>query len=137
MMVSQREEQLRKTMPPTWPGSLPEFLVYRALIKAGLVHGVDFMYQQAEMGGAMAAGGAVVDFVLLNPPDLAISVAGVYYHYERGSGIRARDAITRAQLESRGLRIVTIDEDDALRDADFYVREALRYRDHSRAASGV
>jgi len=84
----------------------------------------------------MQKGGMIIDFEFFDPPDLSINVQGVYYHYEFGVETGARDKIARAQLAGEGITLIFIDEDDLLNDADYYVTEALRYRDHSRLGSG-
>ena len=119
-------------LPPDWEGSLPEYLAFTALIKLGKDPGVDFTYQSPLMGGRMTKGGAVIDFEFINPPDLAVNVQGVYYHYEFGVEQKARDIITRAQMAGQGITLVFIDEDDIMQDPEYYVKEALNYRDHSR-----
>ena len=123
-------------LPPDWERSLPEYLAFTALIKLGKDPGVDFTYQSPLMGGRMTKGGAVIDFEFINPPDLAVNVQGVYYHYEFGVEQKARDIITRAQMAGQGITLVFIDEDDIMQDPEYYVREALNYRDHSRMARG-
>ncbi len=123
--------------PPAFPGSLPEFLVYRELERRGLQDGVDFTFQSPLMGGRLQRGGAIVDFLFNNPPDLGISVLGTYYHYGLGSASMARDLMQRAQLAGQGINLVFIDEDDIMQDVRYYVGEALNYRDHSRMAKGV
>ena len=132
-----RERELANEVPSGWTGTLPEYLVYRALLQAGKVPGVDFIFQRDVSGGRRELGGLVVDFLFAQPPDLAISVAGVFFHYEQGASIQRHDQIARVQLGNMGYQLITIDDDAALRDASFYVREALQYRDHSRAARGL
>ena len=122
--------------PQGWEGSVPEWLTYEALEKTGLKAGYDFTYQSPLLGGRIQKGGVVIDFDFSNPPDLAINVQGVYFHYQFGVETRARDEMIRTQLASFGDTLIFIDEDDLLQDADYYVREALRYRDHSRLGTG-
>ena len=71
-----------------------------------------------------------------NPPDLAVNVQGIYYHYEFGVEVKGRDVIARQQVAGQGTKLIFIDEDDILTDAEYYCREALRYRDHSRLGGG-
>jgi hypothetical protein len=123
---------LAAQVPASWPGSLPEFLVYQELERRGYDHGVDFTYQSPLMGGRTIKGGVVVDFVFNNPPDLAIGVQGTFWHYEQGVEVKARDILAREQLAGLGMTLIFIDEDDVLEDVEHYVAEALRYRDHSR-----
>ena len=123
--------------PVGWPGSLPEWLVFDNLVtRQRKVHEVDFVYQSAFSGGRLEKGGLVVDFMFYDPPDLAISVLGEYFHYRMGTDVSARDIIARAQLAGEGVTLIFIDEDDIMRDVDFYVRDALRYRDHSKKTRG-
>ena len=131
-MVTQAQQQV----PANWAGSLPEYIAYQTFIELGLEPGVDFTYQSPLMGGRMDKGGVVLDFLFNNPPDLAVNVQGVYYHYEFGVEAKARDVMARAQLAGEGKQLVFIDEDDLLEDPDYYVTEALRYRDHSRLGAG-
>ena len=122
--------------PPGWQGSLPEYIAYTTFESFGLVPGEDFTYQSKMMGGRMNKGGLVLDFDFTNPPDLAVNIQGVYYHYEFGVETRGRDVIARQQVAGQGVTLIFIDEDDILTDAEYYCREALRYRDHSRLGGG-
>ena len=123
-------------VPSDWPGSVPEFLVYASLIKQGKVEGVDFNYQSALMGGRLDKGGVVLDFIFSNPPDLAINVQGEYYHYGLGATFIQNDLIVRQQMAGQGINLIFIDESDVLEDVDYYVRQALNYRDHSQLGGG-
>ena len=131
-MTTQKQQQV----PANWQGSLPEYLAYRGFEKAGKIPGVDFTYQSPLQGGRMDKGGQVLDFLFSNPPDLAVNVQGVYYHYEFGVETLARDKIGREQMLQSGIHVIFIDEDDIIADTDYYVREALNYRDHSRLGPG-
>ena len=132
--MTTRAQQIE--VPPSWPGSLPEYIAYITFEQLGKVPGEDFSYQSSRMGGRLDKGGVVLDFVFTNPPDLAVNVQGVYYHYETGVNTRARDIFARAQVERAGVRLIFIDDDDLFRDPEYYCREALNYRDHSRMAGG-
>ena len=124
-------------VPADWPGSVPEFLVYASLItKQGKQEGIDFSYQSPLMGGRIDKGGVVIDFLFLDPPDLAINVQGEYYHYGLGSTYIQNDVIVRQQMAGQGINLIFIDESDVLEDVDYYVREALNYRDHSQLGGG-
>ena len=122
--------------PPNWPGSVPEYVAYQTFIELGLEPGQDFTYQSPLMGGRMDKGGFVLDFLFTNPPDLAVNVQGVYYHYEFGVEAKARDVMARASLAGQNLTLVFIDDDDLMADPTYYCREALAYRDHSRLGGG-
>ena len=128
-MVSQQ-------LPATWEGSLPEFVAHEAFIRAGKQPGLDFTYQTRFLGGRLDKGGIIIDFLFSNPPDLAVNVQGVYYHYNIGVEQMAVDIMARSQMASLGVRLIFIDDDDLLQDPDYYVREALRYQDHSRLGRG-
>jgi len=131
-MTTQQLPQL----PANWEGSITEFIAYQEFIRAGKQPGIDFTYQSPLLGGRMTKGGGVLDFEFTNPPDLAVNIQGVYYHYEFGVDQKARDVMTRVQMAGQGITLIFIDEDDLLEDPAYYVREALNYRDHSRMARG-
>ena len=123
--------------PPGWPGSLPEFLVFNSLTTTfNLQQGVEFTYQSPLLGGRLEKGGVVLDFVFNEPPDLAINVQGEYYHYGMGSTISQNDVFIRAQMAGQGISLIFIDENDIYRDVDYYVRQALNYKDHSKLGGG-
>ena len=113
-------------------GTEPELAVYIELVRRGFTEGVDFDFQSSLFGGRLFRGGLVVDFIFSNPPDLAISVAGEYWHFGRGVEVRAKDLLARASLTAEGITLIFIEETHALENAEFYVGEALRYIDLSR-----
>ena len=123
-------------VPQGWTGSVPEWLTYESLQKAGKIPGQDFTYQSPLLGGRIQKGGVIIDFDFNNPPDLAINVQGVYFHYQFGVETSARDRMARAQLAGEGKQLIFIDEDDLYNDTDYYVLEALRYREPSRLGGG-
>jgi len=110
----------------TQVGSKPEVKVYNALVKLG----ISFDFQSAQLGGRQELGGMVLDFYI---PDLylGINVQSEYYHYGNPERI-AIDKTQKAILETMGIKVIYIDEEDALRNAVYYVKEALAGRDHSR-----
>ena len=122
--------------PSTWEGSTPEWAFYASLAQLGYHDGVDFTYQAEQMGGRLDKGGAILDFLFSNPPNLAVNVQGVYYHYEFGADTKARDIMAKAQMAGQGITLIFIDEDDLLQDPSYYIDEALNYRDHSRMGRG-
>ena len=126
----------QQTVPAGWEGSLPEYVAYEAFQRAGKIPGIDFTYQSPLQGGRMEKGGQIIDFLFNDPPDLAINIQGVYYHYQFGIESRARDIMAREQLLGAGITVIFIDEDNIMQDPDYYVREALNYRDHSRLGPG-
>ena len=119
-------------MPVSWEGSGPEWTTYVVLQELGKIPGEDFTYQSPLMGGRLDKGGNVVDFLFRNPPDLAINVQGNYYHYGMGVETSSRDILGRIQLASLGTILIFVDEDHLEDNTFYYIREALRYRDHSR-----
>ena len=123
-------------VPADWAGSIPEYVAYQTFIKLGLEPGQDFTYQSPLMGGRLDKGGFVIDFLFTEPPDLAVNVQGVYYHYEFGVEAKARDLMARAALAGQNITLVFIDDDDLLSDPTYYCREALNYQDHSRLGGG-
>jgi hypothetical protein len=123
-------------IPNNWPGSGPEYIAYQTFMELGKEPGEDFTYQSAQMGGRLDKGGIILDFVFTNPPDLAVNVQGVYYHYEFGVEVRARDIMARAMMAGNGIALIFIDDDDLMRDPTYYCREALNYRDHSQIGGG-
>jgi hypothetical protein len=128
--------QAQVQVPSNWEGSVPEYVAYQTFIQLGRVPGQDFTYQSPLMGGRMDKGGFVIDFMFTDPPDLAVNVQGVYYHYEFGVETKARDVMARASLAGQNVTLIFIDDDDLLRDPTYYCREALAYRDHSRLGGG-
>ena len=122
--------------PSGWEGSIPEYITYQTFVELGKEPGLDFTYQSPLMGGRMDKGGFVLDFIFTDPPDLAVNVQGVYYHYEFGVETKARDIMARASLAGQNMTLIFIDEDDLMEDPRYYCREALRYRDHSRLGGG-
>ena len=123
-------------VPADWGGSIPEYVAYQTFVKLGLEPGQDFTYQSPLMGGRLDKGGFVIDFLFTEPPDLAVNVQGVYYHYEFGVEAKARDLMARSALAGQNITLVFIDDDDLLSDPTYYCREALNYQDHSRLGGG-
>ena len=121
----------------TFDGSRPEWLVFVELLKRGLKPGVDFQFQRAVFGGRLDAGGLVVDFWFENPPNLAFSVLGQYFHYEIGGGTIAKDLGSKSMLAAQGITLVFLDELHLEDNAKFYVGEGLGFIDHSRASGGL
>jgi len=123
-------------VPSNWEGSIPEYVAYQTFVSLGLEAGQDFVYQSPLMGGRMDKGGFVIDFLFNDPPGLAVNIQGVYYHYELGVEAKARDALARASLAGQNLSLIFIDDDDLLQAPQYYCREALNFRDHSRLGGG-
>ena len=118
--------------PEWWIGSGPEYLCWQALLKLGLKPDIDFSYQSQLAGGRMEKGGRVVDFEIYNPPDIAINVQGLFFHYEKGTAVRQLDILTREYLATMGIKLIFVDEDDLIDDARAIVADALAGIDRSR-----
>ena len=119
-------------VPEWWTGSGPEYLCWQALLKLGLKPDIDFRYQSQLAGGRQDKGGRVIDFEIYNPPDIAINVQGVFYHYEKGTAVRQSDILTREYLATMGIKLIFVDEDDLIDDARASVADALAGIDRSR-----
>ena len=129
-------QQAQVQVPDSWAGSIPEYVAHQTFIELGLEPGKDFTYQSPLMGGRLDKGGVIIDFMFTEPPDLAVNVQGIYYHYEFGVEAKARDIMARAALAGQNITLIFIDDDDLMRDRMYYCREALRYQDHSRLGGG-
>ena len=128
---------LSNTTEENFPGSRPEFLCFQALTRLGLIVNEDFTFQSSQFGGRTERGGLIVDFFFTNPPDLAISVLGTYFHYELGGGTRGTDIIAREILAASGTTLIFIDDVDLEENAIRVVRAALRFEDTSDMARGL
>lgn len=124
--------------PPWWQrtygGTKPEWAVFWALLRLGYRPEDDF-FVHATLPGVGRGFYSQVDFLL---PDLriAIEVSGIYWHYSLGTERQERDLFRQLYFAERGIQVVFIDEDDALRDPLYYVKEALEGRDHSKLRRG-
>ena len=117
--------RLLPQVPEGFSGSEPEFFIFRALQRRGMVEGVHFTFQSSQFGGRQVAGGVIIDFFIHLPVRLAIAVQSTFYH-GRTTTQRARDATRRIEIEGRlSLRVEFIDEDDARNRPDEAVAEAL------------
>lgn len=127
--------------PPIWwreqfpGGTKPEWAIYWALLQLGLKPEEDFIVH-AVLPGVMRSFYSQIDFLL---PDfqIGIEIQGIYWHYTLGSKRQERDVFRFAYFAQRGIRVVFIDEDDALRDPIYYAKEALAGRDHSKLVRRV
>ena len=118
--------------PSDWVGSKPEWMFFSSLIDLGYQPEEDFTYQSPLMGGRLDKGGFIIDFLFFNPPNLAVNVQGVYYHYEMGADNRARDIMARQSLAGQGITLIFVDEDDLEQDPKGVTESALQFRDTSR-----
>ena len=126
--------------PPLWwqlqhpSGTKPEWAVYWGLQKNGKLDGQDFIYQ-AHIPGTGNSRFINVDFLI---PDnyIAIEVQGKFWHLGQGTRKIGSDVLRIESLAAQGVKVVFIDEPDALADPIYYVREALQGNDHSHVATG-
>ena len=128
--LKQTNTQAYPEPPEWWIGSRPEWAVYWALISLGKKPDIDFSYQSAQLGGRLSKGGAVIDFLMYDPPNLAINVQSTFYHY-RTFAQQTKGQLQRVQLEGYGLTVIYIDEQDALSNPRYFVQEALMGNDYS------
>lgn len=123
--------------PPTgWKGSLPEWSIFWAAERLGYQDGITMFYQSPFVGGRLNRGGAVIDFVF-PAENIGVRVQGVYFHYAKGGDTRAFDQLQKVMIEASGMRVIDIDEDDAIKSPVYFLREALHGIDHSRTQKGV
>lgn len=130
------EQQPWRNPPASWPGSGAEWAAMWGLKRLGYQEGVEFTYQQAAIGGRLP-GGAVLDFFF---PDLSLGlrVQGIYFHYDKSGGnSQAADQAQRVALESSGVRVVDMDEDQLLNNPIPVIKNAINGIDTSRAARGL
>ena len=112
--------------PLDWPGTRPEYAIQWALIRLK----IGFEFQSSKLGGRQERGGAILDF-FLPEYNLAINIQSFYWHYGRPGAI-ASDLLQREALEGMGIKVIWIDEDDALRAPLYYTQEALKGNDFSK-----
>lgn len=115
--------------PPTWMGTLPEWAIYWAHEALGRKPYQDFQYLFTLDGSHF------YDFFEFLER-VAIEVQGLYWHYEFQRNTAVNDQLLKVRTEMLGITLIFIDEDHALADPIFYLREALNGRDHSRATKG-
>lgn len=117
--------------PPTWLGTLPEWAIFWAHGVLGLKEGEDFEYifkmEEAPKG---------VDF-FERDLNMAIEIQGLYWHYGLGAQKQLSDLERKIRIEALGVTVIFIDEDDAIADPVFFLREARSGIDHSRAGTGM
>ncbi len=115
--------------PATWMGTLPEWAIHWAHEAMGRRPFQDFQYLYT------LDGSHYYDFYEF-AERIAIEVQGLYWHYEFEQKAAVNDQMLKVRTEALGITLIFIDEDMALRDPIYYLREALNYRDHSRATKG-
>jgi very-short-patch-repair endonuclease len=117
--------------PLTWTGTLPEWAIYWAFTALGMKEHEAFEYQYYTPATPNG-----VDFFYYDQ-NLVIEIYGIYWHYMQGGFKRESDLEREFRLEALGYEYVVIDEDDAIANPIYFLREALAGRDHSRLARGV
>ena len=127
--MTQQSPQAPLAAPDGFPGTLPEFLVWAELTRRQ----IQFEFQSSQFGGRLEKGGLIVDFII--PPDLALSVLGIFFHYSLGGTIsKAHDLLSREILGQQGFTLIFLDEDDILNDVRSLVDDAIQRIDRSRMA---
>ena len=104
--------------------TLPEYLVSKELDKLS----IGYQFQQSFMGGRTTAGGVIADFYLPSY-SIVLSVLGTYWHST--PEVRTKDMVQKLAMASDGLTTIFIKEEDAMRNASYYVTEALRGISHA------
>ncbi len=97
----------------TTNGSLPEFIVWKFLTEEKKQRpGIDFIFQFPLLGGRTRFGGFILDYYFPLKSE-GWRVQGERFHREQPAD-RARDAISKAILTARGLKLIDLWEDDLL-----------------------
>jgi hypothetical protein len=120
--------------PADWPGTRPEWAVQWGLTRNGLVDGLDYTYQ-ARLPGVGSSYYSTVDF-LIETYSIAIEVQGKYWHMGQGSDKIFNDMFRVSAYARQGIKVIFIDEPDALEDPAYFVKEALEGNDHSHVSTG-
>lgn len=116
-------------------GSLPEYIVYEFLVfKKKQIEGIDFVFQHPLFGGRTEFGGFVLDFFLVFRSE-GWRVMGERFHLLQVQD-RARDLVAKALLESRGIRVIDLFENDLLTRTEFVLRLAWEGREVQQGAVG-
>lgn len=105
--------------------SEPEKKVYYTLVKLG----ESFDFQSQMLGYHGEKGSTRADFVLPQHR-LILRVQGEYWHSFPET--KARDQLQKIALTTQGWTVIDLMESDIMRDAGYYVEEALKGFDHSR-----
>lgn len=127
--ISSGSTQPYPPKPAEFTGTEPEWAIYWAHLELKRKPGEDFVY-------ISHVAGIQVDFEEFDY-NIVLNIQGLYWHYEFSGGKIQEDLQTRAFIEATGVTLVNIDEDMALADPVYYLREALNGIDHSLQARGV
>lgn len=116
-------------------GSLPEYIVWEFLVfEKKLVEGLDFYFQHPLFGGRTEFGGFVLDF-FFPARSAGWRVHGERYHLLQTED-RARDAVAETLLESRGIQVIDLWENDLLTRPEFVLKAAWEGREAQQAVLG-
>ena len=115
--------QRRQPVPSWWQGTYPEWLAFSTLQSLGKEPNRDFIYSANPEDG--------VSFRFINPRDLAVNVTGLMHNYESGQDGQSVGFINKQQMIGVGVHLIFIEDVDLQQDANYYINEALAYRDHS------
>ena len=110
-------------IPGWWQGTRPEWTVFQQLESIGKQHRRDFIFDPTAEEG--------VSFRFINPSDLAINVTGLMHNYEAGKDGASVILVSKQKMIGLGIHLVFIEDVDLRQDANYYINEALAYRDHS------
>jgi hypothetical protein len=116
--------------PPEWGGTRPEWAIFWALTKLNLAVGEDFSYRPKLNTGWSASGESEIDFLIPNYA-IGIEIQGRFWHYGQGSRKVMNDIMRVNLFALQGLKIIFIDEPDAISDPIYFATEALEGNDHS------
>lgn len=117
-------------------GSLPEYVVWEYLVtRKHWVPGEEFVYQLALHGGRTLFGGFVADFYI-RPGEMIWNVHGLHFHLLKTQD-RAKVALQKADLTSRGYRVISLWEDDLFERPEYTIEAALRGQETNRHADDV
>ena len=114
-------------VPGWWQGTYPEWTVFSILESMGRRHNQDFVYYPEPEDG--------IAFRFINPRDLAINVTGLMHAYESGKDDASRGIMNKQQMIGIGVHLIFIEDVDLQQDPNYYISEALAYRDHSHMGS--
>ncbi len=117
-------------------GSIPEFIVYEFLVfQKKQIEGIDFVFQHPQFGGRTEFGGFVLDFFLISRR-AGWRVLGRRFHLLQAED-RARDLIVEGLLESRGIEVINLYDDDLLIRPDFVLALAWEGREVTERRPGA
>ena len=116
-------------IPRTWKlrgGSDVEYFIYVGLLRTGRREPSDFIYQ-GSLGGVQGTRGSTRPDFILSRPIMAINVQSRYYHSRTVEQV-SRDQQVRMFVETQGIPMAFISEDQARSNADEAVKRAIASR---------